>query len=588
MVTSPLARRAAEASVHRMWASELRESASTPSPRRRRGSRDGTPFFTGGSAREPRCSRRRRFAGLALALVVLAVAAPRSHARDPLALGEVVRLLEAGVSPVRVTTLVSDLGVAFVLDAKAKERLESAGATPGILSAIEKAQPTSSPPVASLAPSAAPSPSASPSPTSSPGPTSSPEPSPALVPVEPSATAVPRTAIVVRSNLLKDAVRIDGREVGPSGPTVHEVAPGPHTIEVRSGELSRSREVTVQRGRTETVRFVLPVATSTPVVASTPAATAMPTSKPAPAATESMEWLEGGGALQPVFEDDAEAELPSAPRPPSGRSPRTSPEPRAVPASPAASAAVARATPPPTPAPTKTPPPTASPQAATPTPRPWLPGDGRCRNLDDCISFDGRDLDRAVCGGELRLRLANRCAEAAVAQVCSQQQDGKAVCQIRVADARGTASMRFCGSTGRILWAARNLDSPGGSCWPERLKDAAPVTADVATGGRCTILDRCVSFSSKAMNPKVCGGRLELTFQNTCDSAIVVMICSRRTDGTQVCELESGVAPGASASMELCQSTGSYRFAARSVGDRGEGCWPLGFDTHGLGSGAAP
>lgn len=584
MVAGPLARRAAEASVHRMWASELRESASKPSPRRRRGSRGGTPFFTGGSAREPRCSRRRRFAGLALALVVLAVAAPRSHARDPLALGEVVRLLEAGVSPVRVTTLVSDLGVAFVLDAKARERLESAGATPGILSAIEKAQRVSSAPVATVAPSAAPSPSSSPSPTSAP------EPSPSMVPPEPSVTAVPRTAIVVRSNLLEDAVRIDGREVGPSGPTAHEVAPGRHTIEVRSGsgEQSRSRQVTVERGRTETVRFVLPVATSTPVVASTPAATVMPASEPAPVATESMEWLEGGGALQPVFENDAEAELPSAPRPGSGRSPRTSPEVSAVPASPAASAAVARATPRPTPAPTETPPPTASPQAATPTPRPWLPGDGRCRNLDDCISFDGRNLDRAVCGGELRLTLANRCNEAAVAQVCSQQQDGKAVCQIRVADARGTASMRFCGSTGRILWAARNLDSPGGSCWPERLKDAAPVTADVATGGRCTILDRCVSFSSKAMNPKVCGGRLELSFQNTCQSAIVVMICSRRTDGTQVCELESGLAPGASASMELCQSTGSYRFAARSVGDRGEGCWPVGFETRELGSGSAP
>lgn len=224
---------------------------------------------------------------------------------------------------------------------------------------------------------------------------------------------------------------------------------------------------------------------------------------------------------------------------------------------------------------------------STPSPTPvvdettlaWTPGSGRCRNLDECVKFSERGLDRSRCGGELTVSFRNSCDEALVAKVCSQGKDGRASCQFVHASAKGRGVGRFCDSSGRYLWAARNLDSPGGRCWPARLEDGARVTAEVSKGGQCTILDHCISFTSKSLDPYECGGKLTLELQNTCARPVVAMVCGRRNDGTQTCGQITEVGSGSTAVEEICNSAGAYKFAARSLGDRGAGCWPVGFAT---------
>lgn len=221
----------------------------------------------------------------------------------------------------------------------------------------------------------------------------------------------------------------------------------------------------------------------------------------------------------------------------------------------------------------------------TPSPTPavndtttrWAPGSGRCRNLDDCISFSRRGLDRAKCGGELTVSFQNACDEAIVAKVCSQSSDGSASCQFIHAAPKSRGGGRFCESSGRYLWAARNLDSPGGSCWPERLEQGAKLTAEVSTGGRCTILDHCIEFTTRGLDPYECGGKLTLEYRNTCAKPVLTMLCGRRNDGTQPCGRITEIPAGGSGSEAFCDSTGAYKFAARSPGDSGDGCWPVGF-----------
>lgn len=491
-------------------------------------------------------------------LAALIVVRP-GEARDPLSLSDVVQLLEAGVTPARVVRLTGDLGVSFPLDDAARSKLEKAGATTAVLDALGAAYRPTEP----LAP--VPEPSPSPGPTASPGPVQSPPPAPTA---RPDPTPEPPTALVVRSNVHEDVVTIDGREVGASGRRAHEVAPGPHVVEIRAGSETERREVTVEPGQTLTVRFSLTGPSPSPGPGPTPSPFRPATAAPAP---ESLDAILGGGTLDPVFDDQPAPSAPAAPREddetvalPPEDDPHApgfeeftiEPDPEVVVFEPIEPAVRLK---------------------AADTTGPWSPGSGACRNLDQCIQFTQRDLSRGVCGGELSLTFRNGCDQKLVAKVCSQGTDRRATCKYVHAKARAEGAAQFCGSSGRYLFAARNPDNPGGACWPQRLKDAEPVSAEVSTGGRCTILDHCVGFVSKELKTRECGGKLVLEYRNTCNEPITATLCTRKKDGRQYCERTGQVAAGNVAVQSFCNSSGSYKYAARRPGDREEGCWPVGF-----------
>jgi len=424
-----------------------------------------------------------------LIAIAIGLLANPASARQTLTLDDVVDLLEAGVSPGRVADVVTQYGISFSLDDAARTRLEAAGANAKVLSAVEHArrEPPHSrkaPPRATAVPSTAPPRRARPTPTTR---TATPRPTPTKA-----------TAIIVRSNVFGDEVRIDGREVGSSGPRLHAVAPGPHTVEIRTESDRGRRVVDVAPGETETVTFTL----------ATPRASPTPTRAPRP--TASLRVVEPPPPVESVREER----------------------------------------------------------------RP--PGNGPCTNLDECLVFADRRFRRKVCGGELTLTIRNTCARPITAKVCSQQTDGRARCQYADAGPKGTTSTKFCNSSGRYLWSARNPDNPGGACWPERLKNAAPVTAEIAAGGKCTILDHCLTFIGKRLQPAECGGKLTLEYRNTCNVPFKAIVCAKTHDGTSSCNLER-TPPGDTYEHSFCNAAGTYKFAARSPDDWGESCWPVGF-----------
>jgi protein-disulfide isomerase len=64
--------------------------------------------------------------------------------------------------------------------------------------------------------------------------------------------------IVVRSNVTRDLVKIDGQPLGPSGPGGWEVLPGQHVVSVhKAGYVTVERTVTVAAGEKETLVFAL-------------------------------------------------------------------------------------------------------------------------------------------------------------------------------------------------------------------------------------------------------------------------------------------------------------------------------------------
>lgn len=73
-------------------------------------------------------------------VVLTALPAPKPAGDPPLALGDIVKMLEAGVSPGRVSTLVQQRGVGFALDEAADKRIRAAGGDAELLVAIAKAK----------------------------------------------------------------------------------------------------------------------------------------------------------------------------------------------------------------------------------------------------------------------------------------------------------------------------------------------------------------------------------------------------------------------------------------------------------------
>lgn len=92
---------------------------------------------------------------------------------------------------------------------------------------------------------------------SEPAPTASAEEEGTVEP-EPVVTAPPVGNLVVRSNVVDDALYIDGEPVGSTGPTRHELSPGVHVLEVRKqGHETWRRSIRVKGGETERLRAVL-------------------------------------------------------------------------------------------------------------------------------------------------------------------------------------------------------------------------------------------------------------------------------------------------------------------------------------------
>lgn len=85
---------------------------------------------------------------LALAALTLVSASPEAP-RGPLTDGEIIFLLESGVSPVRVRTLVARFGIRFEVSAASVELVRAAGGDADLLTALRSASPrppTASPP----------------------------------------------------------------------------------------------------------------------------------------------------------------------------------------------------------------------------------------------------------------------------------------------------------------------------------------------------------------------------------------------------------------------------------------------------------
>lgn len=99
--------------------------------------------------------------GALLLTTAFSVAAQHVAPRPPLQADEVVRLLSEGVSPKRVATLVSRLGIAFELDEARERVLRAAGADQDVIDAVRAASAPAAaspePPEASPAPEATPS-----------------------------------------------------------------------------------------------------------------------------------------------------------------------------------------------------------------------------------------------------------------------------------------------------------------------------------------------------------------------------------------------------------------------------------------------